>query len=55
MAKWSKGAKDSPKFRTLILERLIMRVFTPDIIEEDENFVQANRIADLIVNVGSKE
>ena len=55
MAKWSKGAKDSPKFRTLILERLIMRVFTPDIIEEDENFVQANRIADLIVNVGNRK
>ena len=49
MTTWSAGAKDESRFRTMILDRLINRIFIPENIEVDKNYTLVNAYANAIV------
>jgi hypothetical protein len=49
MTTWSTGVKDESRFRTMVLDRLINRIFIPENIEVDENYTLANAYANAVV------
>ena len=54
MKNWCLLASDEPKFKTIILDRLINRLLQVP-AKEDSNFIQANKFANHIVYTGSEK
>ena len=54
MKKWCLHASDKPRFKTLILDRLIDRVLQNP-VKEDKNYLMANKYANHVVYTGSEK
>ena len=55
MKKWCRHASDEPKFKTMILNRLIDRLFHQHQVKEDSNYLRANKFANHVVYTGSEK
>ena len=55
MKKWCLHASDEPKFKTMILNRLIDRLFHQHQVKEDSNYLRANKFANHVVYTGSEK
>ena len=54
MKKWCLHASDEAKFKTFILDRLIVRLLQQP-TEEDSNYKMANDYANQVVHTGSEK
>ena len=54
MKKWCLHASDAPKFKTMVLDRLIDRLFQHP-VKEDKNYLMANKYANHVVYTGSEK
>ncbi len=54
MKQWCLHSSDAPKFKTMVLDRLIDRLFQNP-IKEDTNYLMANKYANHVVYTGSEK